>query len=341
MKDFYIASCGDRPDAGIYRIAFPEGGKPETADFTPLQGANYMIPSADRKTLYVTCGSRETGGGIAAFAIGTDGSLTELNRCLLPDHYACHGMASPDGKFFYTANYSYASVTEYRLAPDGSIAGEAQTIVHPGRGVREDRQESAHPHCAMLTPDGQYLCVADLGIDALCLYRLTPEGIRAPGHIVKMAPGSGPRHIIFAPDGKTAYLLNELGNSVTRLHYSGGDFMVLETVSSLAPEMVGNTKASAIRFSPDFRYLYASNRGFDTVAVWAIAEGFGALHGLKLIPSGGISPRDIGFLPDGKHFAACNEFSDTVTFFAVSPENGILQDLPWKLQMLRPLALFY
>ena len=336
---FYIAACSEKPDGGIYRYEMRESAAPVQTGFTRVPNANWITFSPDRRFVYTTC-MVDGAGGVASFLLEKDGSLTPINTCAAGGKATCYVITDPGGNFLYAANYLTGTFAEFRL-DDGRIVERTQLISHAGNplGPNSKRQEGAHPHFTGLTPDGKFLCVIDLGIDAIKVYPLDPEkGLDAAGVITSaITPaGSGPRHLIFDRSGKIAYLLNELGSTVISMRYSDGHFTPIRMVSTL-PELNNNeTKAAAVRLSADEKYLFASNRGFDSIAVFRL-DGRGGMEIADLVLSGGSSPRDINFLPGGKMFAATNEFSDNVVFFdwcgnRLIP-NGIILKLPRPLNI--------
>ena len=161
---FYLCACSSNEKGGIYRYSISENGAIAEQGFTPLAECNFICFSPDRKFMYATTNPAETGGGAAAYKILPDGSLEFLNSLSSRGKAACYLTCSPDGKFLYCANYSTGNVAEFAIAADGSLEKLTQLIQHTGSGPRKDRQESAHTHCTVVTPDGKFLCVNDLGI---------------------------------------------------------------------------------------------------------------------------------------------------------------------------------
>ncbi|MGI6086832.1 MAG: lactonase family protein [Kiritimatiellia bacterium] len=339
-KDFYIAAMSLNPDGGIYRFGLTADGVPEQREFTPLLNASYLAFSSDRRFFYATCAVAEGTGGCAAFKLEPSGSLVFLNQMPADGPASCHLTVAPSGKFLYCANYHSSSLAEFALADDGSIAERLKIIRHTGKGPHPERQTVPHPHFTLFTPDGRYLCVVDLGLDAIMLYPFDPaRGLdTTPYSVFKVTPpGSGPRHLVFNRAGDRAYLLNELGNSVVALAYSDGRFDSLQSVTSVPPHLQYPTKAAAIRLAADEKYLLVSNRGFDSIACYRVAEGALTLCDLTL--SGGSSPRDINFLPGKEKFAAANEFSGNVVFFDYNRHSGKLTPNGQCVKLPRPLAI--
>ena len=367
---FYIVACAAAIEGGgIFRYQLNEKGAPELLGSNPIDNANWVSFSPDRKYLYSTCTVGDS-SGVAAYKVNADLSLTELNRMSAEGKAGCYVITDPSGKFLFCANYLSGSVSVFSLNADGSIRARLRNIQHTGKGPKQPRQDGPHTHFTNITPDGKYLIVIDLGIDAVKLYPFDPvKGIDEDNvstfHVEPA--GSGPRHLIFDRSGKIAYLLDELGNTIHSLSYQDGTFQTLQIASTLPKDFEGVTKASAVRLSEDERFLFASNRGYDSIAVFepkasavrlsederflfasnrgydSIAvfelDGKGGMKMHDLLLCGGSSPRDINFLPGLKKFASANEFSDTVFFFDYDAATGKLTPDGHVLTHKRPLAI--
>ena len=322
---FYIAACAAALNGGIYSYRLLEDGNVRQVGFHQLDKASWITLSPDGKSLYSTCVVGKS-SGVAACKINTDGSLTEHNRMSAAGKVACHLATDPGGKFLFCANYSSGSISIFALNEDGSLRSRLRNIQHTGRGSVLPRQNGPHPHFLAPTPDGKYLAVVDLGIDAVLLYPFDPvKGVdetKAATFRVEPA-GSGPRHLTFDRSGKIAYLLNELGNTVMSLSYADGRFEKLNQLSTLPRGFRGVSYAAAIRLSADGTYRLASNRGFDSIAVFRL-DGNGGMKLHDLVLSGGHNPCDINFLPGRRQLAAANTGSDMVFLFDYHPERGKL-----------------
>ena len=339
---FYIVACAAALDGGIYRYQMMEDGSVRQLGFNQLDNANWISFSPDRRFLYSTCTVGDS-SGVAAYKGGADGALTELNRMSAAGKAGCYVITDPSGKFLFCANYSSGSVSVFALNEDGSIRERLRNIQHTGKGPNQPRQDGPHTHFTNITPDGKYLIVIDLGIDAVRLYPFDPvKGIdEEKAYTFHVEPaGSGPRHLVFDKSGKIAYLLNELCNTVISLAYSDGRFEKLDELSTIPAAFHGATKAAAVRLSEDEKFLFASNRGYDSIAVFRL-DGKGGMRFHDLLLCGGSSPRDINFLPGMRKFASANEFSDTVFFFDYDPETGKLTPDGQVLTHKRPLAIYW
>ena len=339
MGLFYISAWGDQPEAGIYTFHLHENGRPEKKAFVPLYHAGYLAWSQNKKFLYATCGIDDNSDGVAAFSVSADGSLKFLNKQKSFGNSCCHLCVSPDNRFVYAANYFTGNFSEFAILEDGSLSPALQTVQHRGSGPHPERQKSAHAHWTGFSPDGRFLLVVDLGLDAIVSYPYQPgKGIAAalPCRTV-LSPGSGPRHLLFDRSGKIAYLITELGNTVQSLRYEEGTFQKISEVSTLPCRLDHPTKAGALRLSADERYLIASNRGFDSLAVFLL-DGKGGMVLTDLQLSGGNSPRDMNFLSQNRFFVVGNEFSNNVYFCCFNTESGRLTPNGYKLELPRPLC---
>lgn len=340
---FYIAAMTTDTSGGIFTYTIDENNQLEMISHAPISGANYMDFSTDGKLLYSTSTIGE-GGAAAAYRIQPDGTLDFINQLPSNGRSTCYIKAAPGGKYLYTANYFSSNISEFKLAENGAIDKLIRNIAYTGAGPNLPRQDVPHPHYVNFTPDKKYLIVIDLGLDHIKLYSFDPEkGLTAPDtpYIYEVTPaGSGPRHLIFNQAGDRAYLINELGNTVEVLNYTDGKFEFVQIINTLPDDFTDFSKASAIRLSPDGRFLFASNRGFDSVAVYAVGDD-GTLELRDIVPTGGVSPRDINLLPGGNILAAANEFSNVVTYFDFDQASGKLSKRPETTELPRPLAIFY
>lgn len=321
---FYIAAnSSSATDGGIYSFTYHHYWVRQTG-FMPFAQASFLDASADGNYLYAV-GTDDGQGQVAAFLRQDDGTLRLLNTLPLPAGVsACHLKVAPKDDFLFCAIYREGQVIECSLQ-DGALLQCTKVVQHEGTGPCPRRQTAPHAHFTCITPDNDFLCVIDLGIDSVICYPLEDgKGINVEqAKYFAVTPGSGPRHLAFAPDGKHAYLLNELANTVMTLKYDKGNFELLQTLNTLPDNFKGESTAAAIRVSPDQRYVLASNRGLDSMAVFQV-QNDATLTMHDLVPSGGKAPRDANFLPGQKKFATTNEASNQVCFFDFEPNTGKL-----------------
>lgn len=268
-------------------------------------------------------------GTVSAYAFDrAAGKLTYLNKQPTLGRTTCHVTVTGDGHLAI-ANYSEGTggpdqaVAVYPIGADGRIGPPLSSAAHLSTvGPRTDRQERSHAHSVQQTPDGQYFLVADLGTDELVAYRLENGGMeRAFAYIA--TPGAGPRHFTFHPDGKIVYVVNEIAATVSVLSYDGESLSLVEELSILPEGVTQQTWAADIHLSPDGRFLYTSNRVFDSIATFAVAPD-GRLRFLGTTPSGGSWPRSFAITPSGRHLLVANHNSDTIVVMARDAESGSL-----------------
>ena len=339
MSRFYISAFGELSDGGIYTYELKENGEAVPCSKVSFYHSGYLAWNSDKTRLYATGGLDDASDCVAAFSVNEDGSLVQLNVQKSHGRSCCHLCVSPDDKFVYAANYFSGNFSEYAVLEDGSLSEALQVVQHEGSGPNPDRQTSAHAHFCGFSPDGKFLLVIDLGMDAVMAYPYTPgRGINRNDVIKnKISPGAGPRHLVFDKSGKIAYLVTELGNTVQSLRYEDGHFNFISEISLLPCRIAYPTKAAAVRLSEDERFLLATNRGFDSIAVIAL-DGAGGMVLNDLTLSGGNSPRDLNFLGNDRFVAVGNEFSPNIYFFDFNRESGKLTPNGYKLELPRPLC---
>ena len=270
-------------------------------------------------------------GAVSAFAIDPDtGKLTLLNQRSSMGSGPCHLVLDKEGRNLLVANYSGGNVAVLAVGPDGRL-GEATAVVqHTGKSVNPDRQEGPHPHCVTLDPANRFAFVCDLGLDKVLIYRFDAEqGKLTPSEpaFASLKPGAGPRHMTFRPDGRFAYVVNELDSTITAFAYlpETGALKELQTVSTLPPYYDGPNFPAEIGIKPSGEYLYASNRGHESLVVFGIDQDKGTLKYIEEQNAGGKTPRHFGIEPSGKHLAIANQDSDSLLVCRIDPENGRLK----------------
>ena len=341
---FFYLGCRNPQDhsGGIYGFDVDNNGKLQQKFFQELHGCSYMAYSPDRKILYAACADGKAGAA-AAFSIQSDRSLKFINQLPTQGVSTCYIIAAPGGKYLYTTSYFTSNLTEFSLNSDGSLKQLERVITFSGSGP-DERQDVPHPHFVNFTPDGKKLIVVDLGLDEIKLFNFDPArgllNADSPQICKVVQPGSGPRHLVFNASGNVAYLINEIGNTVSVLKYDSEKFTHLQTISTRPADCQCYSKTAAVRLSPDGRFLFGSNRGYDSIAVFKVqVNGLLELH--DIVSAGGEGPRDINFLPGGNFFAAANEMSGNTVFFEYNADNGKLTQLPESFNFPGPLAIYW
>ncbi|MDO7906727.1 lactonase family protein [Paenibacillus sp. JX-17] len=269
------------------------------------------------------------------------GELHLLDRRATDGADTCYVSLSGDGQYVLASNYSGGNVNVFPAAGTSGLADMASQVKHEGSGIREDRQDAAHPHSVVSDRSGRYVFVCDLGLDQIVIYRLEEGGKLVTHRETNLPPGSGPRHLAFHPKGAFAYLVNELNNTVTVLSYNEqiGELTPLQHVSTLPEDQqhLENTAAD-IRITPCGRYLYASNRGHDSIVLYHIDPESGALTVQEWVETFGKTPRNFNILPGG-YLLAANQDSDNIVSYAIHPDDGRLTRTGFVLEMNTPVCI--
>jgi 6-phosphogluconolactonase len=256
----------------------------------------------------------------------------------------CYVSITPDNKHVLVANYSGGNVAVLPILSDGSLGEPSDVAQHTGSSVNEQRQKGPHAHCIVPSPDGRFAFAADLGLDRVMIYRLDSEkGTLEPGEqpSVAVKPGAGPRHFTFHPDGKRAYVINELDSTVVAYTYDAaiGALTETQTVSTLPEDFTGDNYPADIHVSPAGRFVYGSNRGHNSIVVFAIDEYSGALSLVQHQPTGGEWPRNFAIDPSGRFLLVANQNTDNVVVFSIDPETGMLEPADRDLEIPAPVCL--
>ena len=331
----YVGTYTGKDAKGIYRFEF----NPENGTLTPcglaVEAANpsFLAITPDSKYLYAVEESKsEAGkaGALAAFEISRlDGSLKLLNRLGGVGSGPCHLMLDKKAAHLLVAAYGDGVVTSVQLQEDGRLKEIVSSIRHQGSSVNPKRQSSPHAHCATFDPTGRKAFICDLGLDKIMSYDFdSSTGSLEISKIpwASVTPGAGPRHLCFHPSGRIAYLINELKPSITVFAYDNeeGKFTELQTVSTLSAEAKSEPSSGAeIQIHPSGHFLYASNRGEDSIVVYTVAED-GALSFSSRESARGKTPRSFELDPSGNFLLVANQSSDKLVLFRIKQDDGSL-----------------
>jgi 6-phosphogluconolactonase len=250
----------------------------------------------------------------------------------------CHLALDPSGKWLFVANYGGGSVAEYPVHDDGSLGESSAFVQHAGSSANKSRQSGPHGHSTVLSPDGKSVFVADLGLDQILSYKvggLTPND----PPFTKIAPGSGPRHLAFTPNGKFAYVMTEMTASVVAFKYAGGKLEELQTLPTT--EMAPNVSGAEIAVHPSGKFVYSSTRGANLIDVFAIDSAKGTLTPVERTPSGGKTPRNFGIDPTGAYLFADHQDSDNVVIFRIDAKTGKLTPSGDVLEAGNPVCVVF
>lgn len=299
----YIGTYG----AGIHSASYDVAGKlTATGVLTGVEDPSFLV----RRDRFLYAVNEQPAGGVTAAAIDAAGNLAVLNRQPSKGSAPCHlGVVD---NHIVSANYGSGDLAVHPIMPDGSLGQQSDLVRHDG----------ASPHAHQVVVAGEYLLAVDLGADSIYTYTLADRKLTRR-HQATLTPGSGPRHLALHPSGGYAYVANELDSTITVCRYDGGRLTPLSTLSTIPPAAPQNFPAEVIT-STDGRFVYLTNRGHNSIAVFAI-EGDGASLRLLATPScGGDWPRHCTLDPSGGLMFVANQRSNTVTTFAVDQTTGLL-----------------
>ncbi|MGM9594217.1 MAG: lactonase family protein [Candidatus Onthomonas sp.] len=322
---FYIGSYASAREEGIaeYRFDPDSGTITKILSYTGVCHPSYLAVHPSKPLLYAV-EERAPFGKLHTFR-RTGSSLELVCSVTTSGANPCHLSLSKDGSMLFAANYSSGSLAVYQLDEAGLPIRQSQLIQYTGHGVNPVRQECAHIHFA--SEHSKTIYVSDLGTDRVFCYLSESKSGSLHSLLPPICtpPGSGPRHLAFHPllEG-LLYILCELSNTICVIQEQAGGYETLQRISTLPEDFTGPSKAAAIRISQDGRYLFASNRGHDSISVYAI-QADGTLVLLQICPSGGASPRD--FLLYGPCLVAANQDSNSITFFRQDEGAGSLSPL--------------
>ena len=269
------------------------------------------------------------GGAVSAFALDRKtGELKPLNHQGSEGQGPCHVSTDKTGKVALVANYGSGSIASYLIKADGSLDKAASAIQHEGSSVVPSRQAGPHAHSINISPDNRFAVAADLGLDKLLVYKVDPaKGTLTANDppFVKAPEGGGPRHFAFHPSGRFAYNCNEIKSSVTAYTYDAakGALTEIQTITTL-PEPVDRNSTAEIQVHPSGKFVYCSNRGHDSLAIYSVDEKTGQLTAAGHQKTGGRTPRNFGIDPTGAYIVACNQATDNVAVFKVDQSTGKL-----------------
>jgi 6-phosphogluconolactonase len=349
----YIGTYTGGKSQGIYRFHMNlDSGALEAAGVTPGDNPSYLATDPAQRFMFAVgeIGSfhGKKVGSVAAFSLErATGALEPLDQESSGGAAPCHLVVDHAGKNLLVANYAGGSVSVFPIGPDGRLRPASAFEQHHGSGPNAQRQEKAHAHGIALSPDNRFALVADLGLDRVFVYRFDAErGTITPNDPpwLSTAPGAGPRHVAFHPNGKFVYAINELNSTIALMAYDAehGRLQLQQTVSTLPADAKlppsGNTCAE-LEIHPSGRFLYGSNRGHDSLAIFAIDRQTGRLTPLGDQPSGGRTPRGFAVDPSGDWLVAANQDSANVVVFRIDRQSGRLMPTGITVDVDKPVCV--
>ena len=304
---------------------------------------SFLTLSPRKDTLYAVT---DAGPMAVAFHVDTSRRLTPLEIPKATGGSApCHVAIDRTARTLLVTHYGEGFVATLPINPDGAI-GKPSVLRHQGKGFDPARQSSPHAHSVTLSPDNRFALVCDLGLDKIFTYALNADtATLTPGNppSVSTAPGAGPRHAAFSPDGKHVYVINEMGGTVSAYAYAAanGALSHLGTQPTLPPDFQGTNTTAEVRVHPNGRFVYGSNRGHDSIAVFAREPQTGLLTLVEIVPCGGKHPRNFALSPDGAWLVCGHMNSDTLAVFRVDSATGRLSRVGESVQVPMPVCILF
>ncbi len=348
----YFGTYTGAKSKGIYASRMSDDGKLSAPELVAeMASPSYLAVHPNNKYLYavgeVDKFKEQKAGAVSAYAIdGKTGKLTLLNQQSAGGPGPCHIDVDRKGRTVLVANYGGGSVKALPINKDGSLGESGTFIQHQGSSVNKSRQGAPHGHCIVVDPSQKFAVAADLGLDQVLVYKLdAAKGGLTPNDIpfAQVAPGAGPRHLSFHPDGKFAYVINEMNCTVTAFSWDNkaGMLREIQTISTLPGEMQKGYSTAEIYVHPSGKFVYGSKRGHDTIVVYACDEKTGKLTLVEHQPTQGKTPRHFGIDPKGKFLLAENQGSDSVIVFRIDPKTGKLTATGDKIEVGSPVCAVF
>lgn len=321
----YIGTYAKAKGQGIHRLELdPDTGKLTSRGVVAeVTNPSFLAMSPDRRFLYSV--SEVSGSpGVVGFSIGADGGLTPLNGQASGGGGPCHIDINPAGTLIAVANYGGGSVRLIPIEADGKLGRPGPVVQHVGgSGVVADRQRGPHAHCVRFDGAGRFVVVSDLGLDQLKVYRVEGNTL-VPHAEVPVGPGTGPRHFAFHPLLTMGFSINELSSTLTSFRYDAatGSLRSTGSVPTLPADFKGLNTTAEVRVHPNGRWIYASNRGHDSIAMFSIESDGGLAKPMGHVSTEGKTPRNFALDDHGRFLVAANQNSGTVVSFRIDPATG-------------------
>ncbi len=326
---------------GIYVYNFDrKDGSVKIIDSVKTRNPSYLTVAPNQKFVYAV--NETSKGHVSAFAFDNNtGHLRFLNQQSSMGDDPCYIIVDKTGKWVIVANYSSGTFAVLPIKADGSLGEAVSSVKHYGHGVNPQRQDGPHVHSTVLSPDNKYLFVQDLGLDKIIEYSFNDKtGAVTTKDSVKLKGGSGPRHLIFHSNGKWAYLVQEMGGTVTAFDYQNGKLKNIQTISTLPPHFKQFFTSADVHISNDGKSLYASNRdSANNIAIYKIDQKTGKLSVVGYQSTYGKTPRNFNFDPSGNYLLVAHQNSDDVVIFKVNHQTGLLTDTGKRIDVGNPVCI--
>jgi 6-phosphogluconolactonase len=335
-----------RQNIEAFRFDLAAGALTRVGLAAEIKHPSFLAVSPNHRFLYsISEGGNAAASSISAFAIdAAAGKLTFLNKQPAGGSGPCYVEIDAGGKSALIANYGSGSFAAFPLGGNGELQPMSAFIQDHGSSENPSRQEGPHGHCLVAGPGDHFAFGCDLGLDKVMIFKFDPaQGTLVPNEpaFAKVKAGAGPRHIAFHPNGRWAYVINEMASSLTVFSYdaSAGSLQEIETDSTLPKDFSGQSTCAEVAVHPSGKFVYGSNRGDDSIAVFACDPESGRLTFIERVPSGGKTPRQFEIDPTGRYLLAGNQESNTIVVFSIDTASGRLQPTGSQAQSDNPMCV--
>lgn len=344
----------------VYQMDPASGALAHVRTIAGVANPSFLAIDPSRRHLFTVNETKthdgQPGGGVSAFVLDADtGNLTPRNARLTHGTFPAHLTVDPTGAYVLVANYGSGNVAVYPIEQGGDLGAMSDLVQNTGSGPNKDRQAGPHAHMITFDLSGRYALLVDLGIDKTLVYRLDTATGKLNAHDIvtdggateqssgRAAPGAGPRHVAFHPTNRYAYVINELLSTIDVFAWDAihGTLAHLQTVPTLPADFAGKSTCAEIVVHPSGRFLYGSNRGDDSIAMFAIDEASGNLTALGHEPTQGKNPRSFTLDPAGAFLLAANQDSGNVVTFRIDQSTGKLTATGDIAQIPTPVCLLF
>ncbi len=348
----YVGTYTGGASKGIYAYRF----RPSTGIIDDLglaaEAANpsFLAVNTGRQCLYAVnevSNFDGNSGSVSAFSIDLKtGRLKFLRKVSSKGSDPCHLAIDKYGKWLIASNYGSGNVSVFQIREDGGLGNASAVVQHSGSGKDPRRQAGPHAHSATFSPDNRFVLVSDLGMDKVMIYRFNGVNGTLTANdpaFAKLTPGAGPRHLSFHPNGRYVYVINELVSTLTAFAYDEdhGSLRELETISTLPMGFTGNNTTAEVEAHPDGDFVYGSNQGHDSIAVFAIKGEKGILEPVEYVSTQGKTPRQFAIDPTGDYLFAANQDSGEIVVFHIDRTTGTLSPTGKTLKVPNPVCIVF
>jgi 6-phosphogluconolactonase len=341
-KYLLIGTYTNTTSEGIYLYQFDEKGESKLLNTIKSSNPSYLAVAPGSKTIFAV--NENNPGTVSAFSFKKDnGSLQFINSVETKGAHPCYVSVDKRGKHIVVGNYTGGNISVFDVKDDGSLSEAKQTIQHNGNSVNRQRQEKAHVHATVYSPDFDLLFVPDLGMDKLMVYKADAKtGKLSPSEPPneEVNAGAGPRHATFHPNNRFLFLMEELSGTVSVFQLEEGKLKLVQNISAHPMDYKGAKGSADIHVSPDGKFLYCSNRGdANTIAIFSINNETGILTPVGWQSTLGLHPRNFVIDPSGNFLLVANRDSDEVVVFTINKNSGLLTDTKQKISVPKPVCL--